>query len=114
MGTALMIASCYGQEAIARLLLQKGADVEIKTKDGQTALDLARKCGRKSIVRMLQDNPPKFGLVDRVDALGLKTGAAANPNCSLLEKVGKLEEIVYGMTQSGSLKDRVAKLEEEL
>merc|ERR1712150_309004 len=61
-----------------------------------------------------ESSSPKFGFVDRIDTLGLKLGAEVNQNYSLFEKLGKLEEAVYGTIQSGSLKDRLVKLEGEL
>lgn len=52
--TALMGVSFKGQAALAQLLLEKGADAHLKTKNGETALDFAKKSGVAEIVRLLE------------------------------------------------------------
>jgi ankyrin repeat protein len=43
-----------GQKDIVRLLLKRGANVAAKNKQGETALDLARKKGREDVVALLE------------------------------------------------------------
>ena len=53
--TALMHASSvdFGDTAMVELLVASGADRSAKSKDGLTALDLARKFGHDGSVRIL-------------------------------------------------------------
>jgi ankyrin repeat protein len=51
--TALHWAARGEHEAVVRLLLEKGADVKTKTKDGETALFWAVREGHKAVVRLL-------------------------------------------------------------
>ncbi|WP_457743910.1 ankyrin repeat domain-containing protein [Sulfurimonas sp.] len=59
--TALMAAACYGRVAIAKILLENGADKDIRDMKGFTALDFARKMNKKSILELLEydENSPK-------------------------------------------------------
>lgn len=52
--TALVAAAARGHTRVAELLLRGGADPTIRTKDGRTALDLARSEGHAEVVRVLQ------------------------------------------------------------
>jgi uncharacterized protein len=52
--TPLIHASASGRVEVVKLLLQKGADVNAKTRDGETALKVVQKTGTKEIVEMLQ------------------------------------------------------------
>jgi ankyrin repeat protein len=45
-----------GHEAVVRLLLEKGADVEAKGKDEWTALIRAAQLGRKAVMQLLLEN----------------------------------------------------------
>jgi ankyrin repeat protein len=51
--TALSWAARNGHEAVVRLLLEKGADVEAKAKYGETALSWAAANGHEAVVRLL-------------------------------------------------------------
>ncbi len=53
--TLLMVAARYGKEDIARLLIQKGADVNAVDKAGSTSLIKAALRGSRPIVEMLID-----------------------------------------------------------
>ena len=53
--TALMRAAMRGNEAVVRLLLEKGARTEIKAKFGQTALTIAVMQGHHALVQILLD-----------------------------------------------------------
>jgi ankyrin repeat protein len=41
--TPLHVAAIWGQAAMVQFLLDHGADISLKTKDGETALDVADK-----------------------------------------------------------------------
>ena len=54
--TALMWAAKCGHEAVVRLLLENGADPEIKNENQMTALTIAVEHGHEAIVRLLLEN----------------------------------------------------------
>jgi uncharacterized protein len=58
--TPLHGAASDGNTAVVKLLLKRGADPALKTAQGQTALDLARKAGKKETAAALDaaGNPP--------------------------------------------------------
>jgi len=51
--TPLMMAARYGQEPVARLLLEEGADPTLRNEQGLDAIDFARAAGRESVVAMI-------------------------------------------------------------
>ena len=51
--TALIAAASFGQDETARLLIEAGADLELKNKEGSTALHTAAFLCRENIVRAL-------------------------------------------------------------
>lgn len=57
----LMTATCYGRVEIVKLLLENGADKEIKDLKGFTAIDFARKMNKKTILKLFEydENSPK-------------------------------------------------------
>ena len=59
--TALMGAACYGRVEIAKILLQNGADKNVKDSKGFSAVDFARKMNKKSILEVFDydENAPK-------------------------------------------------------
>lgn len=54
--TTLMFASSLGHKECVILLLNKGADVNVQTQYGDTALDLAKKYHRDEIVQLLESH----------------------------------------------------------
>jgi ankyrin repeat protein len=54
--TALHLAAMYGKLYAVRMLLDKGASVNVVTKDGKTPWDLAREHGYKRIANFLIEN----------------------------------------------------------
>ena len=51
--TALHQTAIYGYLAIATRLLEGGADLTLRNKDGETALDVARSEGKSEVVALL-------------------------------------------------------------
>ncbi len=51
--TPLMCASCYGRVEIVKILLEKGANKDIKESKGFNATDFARKMNKKSVLVLL-------------------------------------------------------------
>ncbi|KAF8241232.1 ankyrin, partial [Wilcoxina mikolae CBS 423.85] len=51
--TPLLVASRYGHEAVARLLLDKGADVSAADKDRSTPLLLASERGHEAVTQLV-------------------------------------------------------------
>ena len=49
-----MDASYNGHEALVRLLLERGADIKLREKFGDTALSIAREYNHASIVALLK------------------------------------------------------------
>ncbi|MCJ1261200.1 Ankyrin-2 [Lobaria immixta] len=62
--TALMWAVVGGHEAMVRLLLHKGADLEAKTSFGWTALHLAAMYGDEVVVRLLLEKGADFNAMN--------------------------------------------------
>ena len=54
--TPLMYAAIYNQTEIAKLLLEKGADLSKKDKSGSTALDHAKTSGSTAVLELLQQS----------------------------------------------------------
>lgn len=50
-----MIARYGKNKEIIKLLLAHGADVNAKNNNGESALDIAKKCGKKEIIELLQE-----------------------------------------------------------
>jgi ankyrin repeat protein len=54
--TPLMFAAIYNQTEIAKLLIEKGADLSKKDKSGSTALDHAKASGSTAVLEVLQQS----------------------------------------------------------
>lgn len=63
--TALHWAATYGHEAVMRLLLKKGADVQTKDKDGWTALHWAAEYGHEAVMRLLLEKGADIQIKDK-------------------------------------------------
>ena len=53
-----MLASHEGRIEVVQLLLEKGADVNVKEKTGKTALSMASSKGHENVVKLLKENKP--------------------------------------------------------
>ena len=60
-----MGAAYYGHEAAVRLLLDSGADINVRGRDGATALMYAATADRKEVVRLLLDRGAYRWIRDR-------------------------------------------------
>ncbi len=60
--TPLMLASCFGDQTIAQLLLARGADINAKDKSGMSPADYARKLGQKRMQEFLTEHGGRFGI----------------------------------------------------
>lgn len=84
-GTSLHIAAVRGNEAMATLLLQRGADPNAaRTDDGFTPLHIAAEWGRLGVARLLLAHGAD------VNALGIRRGAGIPP-LHLAELEGRAE-----------------------
>ena len=83
--SALMRAAARGDEAIARLLLDHGANADLQDVNGATALAIASACGKEGVVRLLLERgasvEPTSDLSAR--AWGRTALALAGPNVSV-------------------------------
>ncbi|KAL6825610.1 ankyrin repeat-containing domain protein [Trichoderma sp. SZMC 28015] len=83
--TPLMLAAEEGQHSVVHLLLENGADVNVKSEDsvwGWTALELAATRGHLSVVQLLLANGADPELPGNAVALG---GAAANGHTDIVQ-----------------------------
>ena len=56
--TPLMLATLRGEADTVKILLEKGADVNIRGNSGKTALDIAEEKGYVEIIRMIKEVSP--------------------------------------------------------
>lgn len=54
--TALILASKFGYDEIVKILIENGADINIKNNDGKTALDYAEENDYKNIIELLKNH----------------------------------------------------------
>ncbi|KOO47156.1 ankyrin repeat-containing protein, partial [Chrysochromulina tobinii] len=76
--TALHYAAHDGYLAIAKRLLEGGADVTLRDKYGETAIDLARKQGKSEVVALLSE--PRYAARMHTDCPALPSGCAEAPS----------------------------------
>ncbi|KJK76597.1 hypothetical protein H634G_08185 [Metarhizium anisopliae BRIP 53293] len=95
-GTALHRAARNGNEALVRLLLDHGADIERQDNDGQTVLHTAAKSGSQPIVQLILDARTTVDIKDHVGRTALFSAvqsgndavvkmlleASSDPNCT--------------------------------
>jgi Ankyrin repeats (3 copies) len=74
-------AAKYGQEAMVKLLLEKGADIESKSHNGRTPLSWAVKSGHKTAVKLLLEKGPTWSS---------KTHAMAGRRCRGQPRTGTM------------------------
>ena len=89
--TALMWASHCGHEAVVRLLLEKGADINAKDPFGGTALKEAADEGRKTLVRLLLEKGADINAIAGFGEPALITAAGLG-----------LENIVWLLLEKGA------------
>jgi ankyrin repeat protein len=88
-------------EAVAQLLVDRGANIESKGDTGQTALELAAERGRKGVVKVLLDN----GAIAR---LGDGDGDEDLPLSTTNENTEQLAELLISITSQGHKKRHVS------
>ena len=68
--TALMLAVSHGRLSMAKLLVEAGADINIRDEDGSTALMCAAEHGHMEIVKFILQQPDVnvLGRRDRFNA----------------------------------------------
>lgn len=64
--TPLHTAALQGHETIVKLLLEKGADVNVKDRDGRTALHMASSQGHDVVTRLLLEKGIDVGAEDKI------------------------------------------------
>ena len=74
--TALMRAAENGHEAIAQLLLEKGADIQTQDLFGQTAMTRTATRGHEAVVRLLLENGANVNAKDKFGKTALMRAAA--------------------------------------
>jgi len=76
--TALHYAAAHGNLAIAKRLLEGGADPTLRAKDGRTAIDIARMNGNSEVVALLSE--PRYAARMHTDCPALPSGCAEAPS----------------------------------
>jgi ankyrin repeat protein len=56
----LHLAANFGRLAVAKRLLEGGADATLRNKDGKTAVDYARQRGKSEVVALLSE--PRYAM----------------------------------------------------
>ena len=73
--TVLQIASSKGHQAVVGLLIDKGADADLKDKYGKAALHEAARNGHEAVVRLLIDKGADTSLKDKYGKTALQEAA---------------------------------------
>jgi ankyrin repeat protein len=76
--TALHFVAAWGRLAIAKRLLEGGADPTLRTKAGDTAIDIARENGKSEIVALLSE--PRYAARMHTDCPAMPSGCAEAPS----------------------------------
>jgi hypothetical protein len=76
--TALHLAAIYGRLAIAKRLLEEGADPTLRNKYGDTAIDYAREYGKSEVVALLSE--PRYAARMHTDCPSMPSGCAEAPS----------------------------------
>jgi hypothetical protein len=85
----LRISAHRGHEAVVRLLVEKGADVEAKNKDGWTALYWAVRYGNAAMVRLLLENGAEVDTKDNYGRTALYRAVMEENEAVVQMLVGK-------------------------
>lgn len=110
--TPLMFAIKKGHTEIAKILIEKGANLDIQNTDGETALMIAKNIGHPDIVEFIvneKKKPARRAYITMTN-IGLGTTPSASI-ASLLHPKGKIivpkiKEISSGTASSGGRKKR--------
>jgi len=76
--TALMKAAFNGKEQVVQMLADKGADIDMKDKEGHTALMLAAFRGHTEVVRTLLTRGANMNLSDKSGKTALEYARPKN------------------------------------
>jgi ankyrin repeat protein len=76
--TGLLLATSYGRTEVVRLLVEMGADINFKNKDGDTALILAVVYRRNEIVSFLVENGADINVQNKIGNTALIIGSLKN------------------------------------
>lgn len=87
--TAVALACAAGHGRIIKMLMRKGADLNVANFDGNTPLHLAAANGRKAVVKFLISNRADTDACNNEGALytDLATAAAPNPQTADAEEM---------------------------
>jgi hypothetical protein len=92
--TGLYLAAANGHEAVVKLLLEKGAELESKNKNGQTPLSLAAWRGNEAMVKLLLEKSAELESKNKNGQTPLSLAASRGSEAVvklLLEKGAELE-----------------------
>jgi len=97
-----MIAASNGNKEVVKLLLEKDSDIEVKDKDGKTALDLASDIYHKEIITLLINHSKKKELTkpSEVRVNDISTSIIVNPPKVDIQSSNSIQEKRESITQN--------------
>lgn len=110
--TPLIIAAIFGQTEAARLLIENGAEVDIKNNDGTTALSAAAFFCHPETLKLLIENGANVNTTSSTGSTPLDTATAPwdSEIQGFYQMIGQIYEIPIDMERIQNTRDEIAEI----